>query len=69
MSENPVDSEEDEKLKVDSIKKSRRRNKRKEYLVHYENTPVDDWVWEAHDALRGINDEKIYEFESRQKFS
>jgi hypothetical protein len=64
------ESEEDDELRtVDEIRKSGRRNKRKQYLVHYENAPLDEWVWEFRESLRGVNADKVREFELCQRLA
>jgi hypothetical protein len=64
------ESEEDDELgRVDHIKDSRRRlkGKAKEYLVHYENKDLNEWVWESLEVLRVVNYDKVREFELQKK--
>ena len=60
--------EDDELARVDQIKDSRRRKgKVKEYMVHYENTDLNECVWESLEVLRVVNYDKVREFELQKK--
>jgi hypothetical protein len=58
----------DELGSVDQIIASRRRLKRMEYKVHYENTDANEWVWESLENLID-NMDKVREFEIGQKWA